>query len=198
MKIGEHFKKIEILEKINCIMPKIGYLYMDGLELYHKIDTEAISIQKLLEGYFGATDYAAFKAYMKHNLMDEELHEEIEASFVYYGDLCEYVFIMEHLFYYQEDTFEIFNDMALVASYQEIHEIKLDTKGLMDTIQSLFTEIKNEINDEKMLKSKAKIKMAEEFQELMEELNRIATLKLKFLRLKKKIKKSPKVGTCGN
>ncbi|HTF81029.1 MAG TPA: hypothetical protein VL947_04875 [Cytophagales bacterium] len=198
MKIKEHFKKLEILEKVNCVMPLIGNIYMDGLELFHKIDRANLDVNRLLEAYFGVNNYASFSANIKHNLIDGLLHKEIEASLVYYGDLCEYIFIMEYLFYHKEDEYELFSDMALVASYKEIHEIKLDTVGLMESIQSLYTEIKNNIDDEMLTKSKGKIKMAEEFQELMEELQRIASMKLKMLRLKKMIKKHPKISTCCN
>ncbi len=198
MRIKEHFKKLEILEKVNCIMPQVDCLYMEGLELFHKIDKSKISVEKVLAAYFGKANYEMFLAYSKHDLFDAQLHDDIADSMVYYGDLCEYIFLMEYMFFYMEDEFELFSDMALVANYKEIHEIKLDTIGLLESIQSIFIDIQNEMDDERLTKAKGKIKMAEEFQELMEELQRIAGLKLKFLRLKKKIKKSPKVSICCN
>jgi len=131
-------------------------------------------------------------------LLQSKIYTDIENSVYFYDDLCEYIIILEHQFYHIADDAELLSDMSLVDDYKEIHEIKMETLELAKGIQALHSKMKSDTEDAMYIKSRDRIKVAEELQEFIMELHRISNMKLLFLKLKKQVKKSSKITTCCN
>ncbi len=190
-------RKSEILYTLNNKFPQINLLNLDTLNLNSLYSQDSYPIEKLVELHFGTNNYKILESYLKHNVLDSQTIFGVCQYFKTFDNVCEYLVVLEHLFYFKEDTFEFFNAISFVCDVEEI-------ASLSKKVHISETNLKLIINNNHQISKKGTITYTElkknviELESIIKQTNYEYDFKYATLKLKRYIKNTTPISVFCN